>query len=70
MQINMALKLARIKAGMTIEQVSEISGHTPGTISKTERGETSPSIATVESILAAINPALELRILQKEYGNG
>ncbi len=40
---------------MTITEVSKLSGLSPGMLSKIERGVTSPSLATLSAIAAALN---------------
>jgi transcriptional regulator with XRE-family HTH domain len=49
-----SLKLARIRAGMTLTELAEKSGVTPNTISQIERGGRVPQATTLYKLALAL----------------
>ena len=54
MTLGAQLKTAREKKGYTLKQLSEISGLSIGFISQVERGQTDPSLSSVQNKLFRI----------------
>jgi len=56
-----AVRVLRLEAGLTIEQVAQIAGVSPSQISRVETGAKTPSAAwlsvVVEAIASALRPA-------------
>ncbi len=53
--IGRAARLFREKAGLTIQELSNASGISPGMLSKIEHGSTSPSLSTIQALSQALN---------------
>ena len=54
-KISKKLKLERIKAGLTQEQLAEKSGLSRNSIQKIETGKVSPTVETLEKLALAFN---------------
>ena len=54
-KISKKLKLERIKAGLTQEQLDEKSGLSRNSIQKIETGKVSPTVETLEKLALAFN---------------
>ena len=59
-KVGAQLKDARIKANLTCEKLSELSGVTASTISKIENGKWSASIDMIERIITPLNVTLKI----------
>lgn len=53
--IGRAVRSFREKSNLTIKEVSKASGISPGMLSKIERGNTSPSLSTIQALCHALN---------------
>ncbi|HEX5994372.1 MAG TPA: XRE family transcriptional regulator [Jiangellales bacterium] len=53
-RIGAKLRAARLAAGLTIEKVADAAGLTKGFVSRLERDEVSPSVASLVAVCAAI----------------
>jgi transcriptional regulator with XRE-family HTH domain len=51
------LRVARMKLGLTQEQVAERSGVQAGEVSRIERGKRDPKVSTLEKLAAAVEVA-------------
>ena len=58
-----ALIDARLKAGMTQKELSKKTGIAQGDISKLERGNSNPSIRTLQRLAAAMGMSLQLKFI-------
>ena len=61
-QAILALYEARIDAGITQKELSELSGVRQSNISRIERGTCSPSIRTLSALAVAMGRKLEIKI--------
>jgi transcriptional regulator with XRE-family HTH domain len=57
-QVPQRIQMLRKRCGLSIRQLAALAGVTPGIISCIERGKNSPSIATLQKILAALGTDL------------
>lgn len=57
--LGVRVRLLRQRCGMSIRQLAERAGVTPGIISCMERGKNSPSISTLSKVLAALDSDLQ-----------
>ena len=57
-KIGLKIKLERTKKGWSQEKLAELSGLSKNSIGIIERGESSPSIKTLEKIASAFNISL------------
>jgi len=53
--IGREVKGFRTKLGMTVMELAKLAALSPGMLSKIENGQTSPSLATLKSLTAALN---------------
>lgn len=60
----MQIKLRRVEMGMTLKDVSDMTGITPAALSKIERGETDMRLST----LALLRSALALDVILGPLG--
>jgi transcriptional regulator with XRE-family HTH domain len=54
--------------GMTVVELARLAGLSPGMLSKIERGQTSPSLATLKSLAGALNVPVTALFRQFEEG--
>ncbi|MFC5700800.1 helix-turn-helix domain-containing protein [Cohnella faecalis] len=66
MDIGSAIRAIRKRKNITIAQICEATGLSQGFMSQVETNKTSPSIATLDNIAAALNVPLTYLLMKKE----
>ena len=68
--IGREVKNFRSKLGMTVVELAKLADLSPGMLSKIENGQTSPSLATLKSLAAALNVPVTSLFRQFEEERG
>ncbi len=70
LQLGPRIRQARERAGLTIVEVAQRSGYSPGYISQVERDLANPSLGTLKHIAAALDVPLPSFFGESAEGNG